>query len=182
MKFCPNCAHALEYRIPEGDNRKRYVCPSCLSVHYQNPRLVVGALPVWKDGRILLCLRAIEPRKNYWTLPAGFMENGETCEEGAARETQEEARARIRITRLFCLYDVPHVNQVHLIYHAYLSDLNFEPGPESLQVELFTPEEVEAKIQKKEIAFHSVSYALRSYLRHGLGEDRLFTATAPALE
>ncbi|PTM38465.1 NUDIX domain-containing protein [Leptospira borgpetersenii serovar Javanica] len=110
MKYCSSCGSSVVYKIPEGDNRSRYVCDNCGTIHYQNPKIVVGSIPVW-ENRILLCKRAIEPRKGYWTLPAGFLENRETVEEGAVRETQEEANAEIRIVGL------------HLQYSSYQSDL-----------------------------------------------------------
>lgn len=145
MKFCSECAHPVALAIPDGDNRPRYVCPQCHTIHYQNPKLVVGSLPVWeRDGKlqVLLCKRAIEPRYGYWTLPAGFMENGETTAEAAARETEEEAGANIKLGPLFTLLNVAHVNQVHLFYLAELRDLDFQPGIESLDVQLFTEDQI----------------------------------------
>ena len=119
MKFCSECAHPVVLAIPEGDNRPRYVCTHCNTIHYQNPKLVVGSIPVWeRDGelQILLCKRAIEPRYGYWTLPAGFMENEETTEQAAQRETEEEAGANVELGPLFSLLNVAHVHQVHLFY------------------------------------------------------------------
>jgi ADP-ribose pyrophosphatase YjhB (NUDIX family) len=145
MKFCSECAHPVALAIPEGDNRPRYVCSHCDAIHYQNPKLVVGSIPVWEqDGqlKVLLCKRAIEPRYGYWTLPAGFMENAETTAEAAIRETEEEAGARIEIGELFTLLNVAHVHQVHLFYLARLVDLDFAPGIESLEVALFAEHEI----------------------------------------
>jgi ADP-ribose pyrophosphatase YjhB (NUDIX family) len=145
MKFCSECAHPVALSVPEGDNRPRFVCGNCHTIHYQNPKLVIGSLPVWEqDGefKILLCKRAIEPRYGYWTLPAGFMENAETTAEAAIRETEEEAGANIALGPLFSLLNVAHVHQVHLFYLARLLDLDFAPGIESLEVELFAEQDI----------------------------------------
>ena len=158
MKFCPNCAAPLANRIPPGDSLPRDVCDACGSVHYQNPKLVVGCVPEW-DGRILLCRRAIEPRYGYWTLPAGFMENGETAAQGALRETLEEAGARVEIIAAFSMISVPYVNQVHLFYRARLLDLEFRSGEESLEVALFE----EAAVPWKDIAFRTVGLTLKHW-------------------
>lgn len=131
MKFCSVCGHEVIARIPPGDNRERFVCDQCGTIHYQNPRNVVGTVPVWGE-QVLLCRRAIEPRYGYWTLPAGFMEMGETTAEAAARETLEEAGARVEVQTLFTLLNVPQVHQVHLFYLARLVDPGFEAGEESL--------------------------------------------------
>src|SRR5256885_9848376 len=133
MKFCPNCAAPIVKRVPPGDSLPRDVCDACGSVHYQNPKLVVGSVPEWED-RLLLCRRAIEPRYGYWTLPAGFMENGETAAAGAERETREEAGASIELGEAFSLISVPRVNQVHVFFRASLVDLEFKPGEETLEV------------------------------------------------
>jgi len=158
MKFCSNCAARLAKRVPPGDSLPRYVCDACGEIHYQNPKLVVGAVPVW-DGRLLLCRRAIEPRYGYWTLPAGFMENDETAAQAALRETLEEAGARIELEAPYSLISVPHVNQVHLFYRARLLDLEFKPGEESLEVVLFE----EARVPWKEIAFRTVGLTLKHW-------------------
>jgi len=145
MKFCSECAHPVALAIPEGDNRPRHVCPHCHTIHYQNPKLVIGTLPVWEqDGKlqVLLCKRAIEPRYGYWTLPAGFMENEETTEQAALRETEEEAGADVELGKLFTLLNVAHVHQVHLFYLARLRSLDFAPGEESLEVALYTQDEI----------------------------------------
>jgi ADP-ribose pyrophosphatase YjhB (NUDIX family) len=158
MKFCPSCAAPLAKRVPPGDSLPRYLCDACGSIHYENPRLVVGCLPEW-EGRILLCRRAIEPRYGYWTLPAGFMENGETTAQGAARETLEEAGARVELTAPFSMISVPYVNQVHMFYRARLLDLEFKPGDESIEVFLFE----EAKVPWKDIAFRTVGLTLKHW-------------------
>jgi len=162
MKFCSECAHPVALTIPEGDNRPRYVCPQCHTIHYQNPKLVVGSIPVWeRDGQlqVLLCRRAIEPRYGYWTLPAGFMENEETTAQAAARETEEEAGANIELGNLFTLLNVAHVHQVHLFYLATLLDLDFAPGIESLEVGLFT----EDQIPWDELAFPTIRTTLELF-------------------
>ena len=149
MNFCSECAHPVTLAIPEGDNRPRYVCTACGTIHYQNPKMVIGSIPVWEDDegrggapRVLLCKRAIEPRHGYWTLPAGFMENEETTAQAAVRETEEEAGANVELGNLFTLLNVAHVHQVHLFYLARLRDLDFAPGIESLEVELFAEHEI----------------------------------------
>jgi ADP-ribose pyrophosphatase YjhB (NUDIX family) len=145
MKFCSECAHPVALAIPEGDNRPRYVCAQCAAIHYENPKLVVGSLPVWEsDGelKVLLCKRAIEPRLGYWTLPAGFMENNETTAEAAIRETEEEAGANIELGPLYSLLNVAHVHQVHLFYLARLRDLDYAAGIESLEVRMFSEREI----------------------------------------
>ena len=162
MNFCSNCGAPVELLVPPGDNLPRHVCAACGTIHYQNPKLVVGSLPVWKD-KLLLCRRAIEPRHGYWTLPAGFMENGETTAEAAARETLEEACARIRVGDMFSVIDVPHISQVHVFYRAELMDLEFAAGLESLEVALFD----EADIPWDDLAFRTVRMTLRYFF-----EDR----------
>jgi len=145
MKFCSECASPVELMVPAGDNRPRYVCAQCETIHYQNPKMVIGSIPVWEqDGKlqVLLCKRAIEPRLGYWTLPAGFMENSETTSDAARRETAEEAGANIELGKLFTLLNVAHVHQVHMFYLAELKDLDFAPGEESLDVKLYTEEEI----------------------------------------
>jgi len=145
MKFCSECAHPVALSIPAGDNRPRHVCAQCGAIHYQNPKMVLGSIPVWeRDGQlqILLCKRAIEPRYGYWTLPAGFMENNETTAEAALRETVEEAGANIELGPLFSLLNVARVHQVHMFYLATLRNLDFAPGEESLDVRMFTEQEI----------------------------------------
>ena len=156
MKFCSACGQAVVHKVPPGDNRPRYCCTACGTIHYQNPKMVVGTIPVW-GAQVLLCRRAIEPRYGYWTLPAGFMENGETTGEGAMRETSEEAGAHIELGDLYSVIDVPHVEQAHLFFRARLVDTVFDPGPESLEVRLFDEHEV----PWDELAFRTVSQTLR---------------------
>ena len=158
MKFCANCGAGLTKRVPPGDSLPRSVCDSCGIVHYQNPKLVVGSLPQW-ENKLLLCRRAIEPRYGYWTLPAGFMENGETVEHAAARETLEEAGARVEIAEAFSMISVPYVNQVHVFFRARLLALDFKPGEESLEVALFE----ESEIPWKDIAFRTVGLTLKHW-------------------
>ncbi|HUV99946.1 MAG TPA: NUDIX hydrolase [Gallionella sp.] len=158
MKYCSLCGAPVELRIPPEDNRTRHVCTSCGEVHYQNPKLIVGALPEWED-KVLMCRRAIEPRHGLWTLPAGFMENGETTAEAAARETLEEANARIAIGELYSMYSLPFINQVHILFRAKLLDLDFSPGQETLEVKLFGKTE----IPWDEIAFRPVRFSLEYY-------------------
>lgn len=158
MKYCAHCGAAVELRIPPGDNLPRHVCPQCATIHYLNPKLVVGCVGEWQ-GRILLCRRAIEPRLGRWTLPAGFMENGESTTQAALRETLEEACARVAIDDLFALVNVPHINQVHLFYRGRLLDTNFAAGTESLETALFSEED----IPWSELAFRSVARCLSAY-------------------
>lgn len=158
MNYCSVCGAPVELRIPTDDNRKRYVCTACGEVHYQNPKLIVGAIPEWQD-QILLCRRAIEPRHGLWTLPAGFMENGESTVEAAARETLEEANAQVSIGELYSLYNLPYINQVHLLFRARLLNLDFSPGAESLEVRLFSEED----IPWDSLAFRAVRFTLQHY-------------------
>jgi ADP-ribose pyrophosphatase YjhB (NUDIX family) len=158
MKYCSQCGAELTHRIPEGDDRPRHICDQCNTIHYSNPRVIVGCVPE-HEGRILLCRRAIEPRSGLWTLPAGFMENGETTVQGAARETWEEARAQVVDQQLYRLFDVPGINQVYMFYRARIVDGAFDVGPESSEVDLFSEEE----IPWREIAFPVVYHTLREY-------------------
>ncbi|UTA46321.1 NUDIX hydrolase [Simiduia sp. 21SJ11W-1] len=158
MNFCSQCGAGVALIIPEGDNRERHVCGDCSTIHYQNPRIITGTLPVHED-KVLLCKRAIEPRYGLWTLPAGFMENGETTEQGATRETWEEASANIENLTLYTLFNLPYINQVYFFYRANLSDLNFGPGTESLEVGLFSEDE----IPWEELAFPVITRTLQLY-------------------
>lgn len=159
INFCSACGAPVTVTIPEGDTAKRHVCTQCGTIHYQNPKMVVGCIAEW-EGRILLCRRAIEPRHGLWTLPAGFMENDETTAEAAARETQEEACAAVAIERLFALVNIPHIQQVHMFYAGRLVDGRHGAGSESLEARLFD----EVDIPWEEMAFRSVSFALRAWL------------------
>lgn len=161
MKYCSQCQTGIEWKIPAGDNRHRFVCPACDIIFYENPRIVAGTIPV-HAGKILLCRRAIEPRKGYWTLPAGFMENGESTEEAALRETREEANAEVVITSLFSMITVPHIAQVHIFFAADLPKPEFSSGDESLEVKLFAPKD----IPWNELAFPTVGQSLKLYLEN----------------
>ncbi len=158
MNFCSHCGGPVVLTVPSGDTLPRYVCPACSTIHYQNPKMVVGAIPEWED-KILLCRRAIEPKHGLWTLPAGFMENHETTAEGAARETWEEANARVEIGDLYTVYNLPHISQVYLLFRAKLLSLDFGPGVESLEVALFD----EATIPWDALAFRTVEATLKAY-------------------
>ena len=158
MNFCSHCGEKVTLTIPPDDNRPRYVCVSCNTVHYQNPRVVAGCIPEW-NGQVLLCKRAIEPRYGYWTLPAGFMELGETSPEAAIRETLEEANARVEIQGLYAVYNLPHVNQVYMMFRSRLLDLDYSPGDESERVELYG----EDHIPWSNIAFTTIHQTLRFF-------------------
>ena len=159
IKHCRNCGGAVAYRLPDdGDTRQRAVCPTCHTVHYENPLNVVGTVAYLGD-RVLLCKRNIEPRWGKWTLPAGFMELGETTDEGAARETDEEAGAQFEMENLFTVISVPRVGQVHLFYRARLLNEQFKPGHETIEAKLFT----ESDIPWDDIAFRTVKETLIRY-------------------
>ena len=158
MNFCTACGAPVALKIPPGDSLPRHVCGGCGAIHYRNPRLVVGALPEWED-RVLLCRRAIEPRHGKWTLPAGFMENGETVAAAAMRETMEEACARIELGAMYTVISVPHIHQVHVIDRSRLLDLDFAPGAETLELRLFAEDE----IPWDEIAFRTIAITLRHF-------------------
>lgn len=166
MKFCSHCGSSqLDFRVPDGDTLKRYVCAACATIHYQNPKVVVGCLPEW-GRQVLLCKRAIEPRLGLWTLPAGFLENGETLIAGALRETAEEARARVDIGALYTMISLPHISQIYVMFRARLLDLDFAPGAESLEVRLFDEEDV----PWDQLAFRTITRTLRNYYldrKHG---------------
>lgn len=158
MNFCSACGAPVMLKVPPGDCLPRHVCDSCGAIHYRNPRLVVGAVPEWED-RILLCRRAIEPRLGKWTLPAGFMENGESVADAALRETLEEACARIELGAMYTMISVPHIHQVHVFYRSRLMDLDFAPGIETLELRLFE----ESEIPWDELAFRTVSITLKHF-------------------
>mgnify|MGYP000040531505 CR=1 FL=1 len=162
IKFCNHCGTPVNHTIPAGDSLPRHVCPQCHHIQYQNPRVILGCV-VEYDQKILLCRRAIEPRHGFWTLPAGFMENGESTQQGAARESLEEACAHVVIDAPFALISIAHIDQVHLFYRGHLDTPIYSAGEESLEVKLFDAEE----IPWLELAFTSVRYCLERYL-----EDR----------
>lgn len=173
MNFCSHCGGGLTLRIPTDDDRLRYVCNQCHTIHYQNPRMVVGTIPEWQD-RILLCRRAIEPRAGLWTLPAGYLENGETVGDGARRETREEAGANLETLTPFALFDLPFINQVYLLFRGSLATTTYQPGKESLEVRLFP----EADIPWEELAFVVVRETLECYFSdRSEGHFRLHTGT-----
>ncbi|MEO7773461.1 MAG: NUDIX hydrolase [Steroidobacteraceae bacterium] len=159
MNFCSHCAAPVTLRIPEGDQLPRYVCTSCERIHYENPRLVVGCVPE-HEGRILICKRAIEPRRGYWTIPAGFMENGESLEQGAARECWEEALAKVEIRNLLALVSITQAHQVHVFFRARLTEPGYGVGVESLETELIELSD----IPWDNLAFRSTRYALERYV------------------
>lgn len=169
MKFCSQCGGEVALRIPDGDTLPRYVCSACYAVHYQNPKVIVGCIPEW-ENRILLCRRAIAPCQGKWTLPAGFMENHETLIQGAARETLEEANARVEIHELYAVYSLPHISQVYMLFRAKLVDLTFSPGIESLEVRLFE----EHEIPWNEIAFRVIHNSLKRYLEERRSGQPIF--------
>jgi ADP-ribose pyrophosphatase YjhB (NUDIX family) len=158
MHFCPHCGAPLTRKIPEADDRPRFVCESCGAVHYQNPIVVVGAVAE-SEGRILLCRRAIEPAFDKWTLPAGYLEIGETLQEGAARETLEESGYSIVDPHPYAITNIVRVNQVYIMFRCALGDRVAAAGRESLEVRLFTPEE----IPWQQIAFRSILKTLELY-------------------
>jgi len=168
MKFCPACGQPVEMKVPEGDHLPRAVCTACGTIHYENPRVIAGCV-IEVDGRILMCKRAIEPRHGFLTIPAGFMENGESVQQAAAREAMEEALAHVQIGSLLAVVSVLRAHQVHIMFRARLDPAHpqFGIGPESLESQLYA----ESEIPWPEVAFLSVEFALRRYLddrRNGL--------------
>lgn len=172
--FCSKCGATLNAAVPDGDNKLRYVCGKCSAVHYENPKLVVGCVTEYQ-GSILLCKRSIEPRLGYWTVPAGFMELGETLAQGAARETLEEACATVELGSLLAIVDVLEASQVHVFFRGTLLDGQYAAGDESLDARLFAPDE----IPWDEIAFRSGHIALQQFLsQREAGTELVFTAQA----
>lgn len=157
MNFCSQCGEKVRFTVPQGDDRPRYLCDGCGVIHYQNPRIVAGTLPV-SGSKVLLCRRAITPRKGYWTLPAGYMENAETTQQAAARETWEEACAEVVLADLYTLIDLPHINQVYMIFRAALQG-DFGAGAESEEVALFE----EHEIPWEALAFPTIEHTLRHF-------------------
>lgn len=158
IQHCRVCGSRTEYRVPEGDNRERATCTACGEIHYENPLNVVGTVPVWGE-QVLLCRRNIEPRHGMWTLPAGFMELGESTSEGALRETIEEAGAKVRMGDLFTVLNVVRVGQVHLFYRAEMLDTTLDPGPETIEARLFREDE----IPWDQLAFRTVRQTLELF-------------------
>lgn len=160
MNFCSNCGAAdINIFIPKGDNKNRHVCNNCNTIHYQNPKIIVGCIPVFED-KILLAERKIQPKKGFWNLPAGFMENGETLEQGAAREVLEETGASVRVEKLFAVYNIPHFNQVYLMFLARMDNPFYEAGEESGEIRFFSKNE----IPFDRLAFKSNVFTLEKYL------------------
>ena len=162
MKFCSHCGHTLTQKVPEGDSRLRAVCSHCETIHYINPKIVAGTIPVY-NSKVLLCKRAIEPRLGLWTLPAGFMEMQESTTQAAIRETWEEAIAKVVLDDIYTIISVPHIGQVHIFFRAKLTDGKHGAGEESLATQLFSEED----IPWNEIAFPTVKRTLRHFF-----EDR----------
>ena len=162
MNFCSNCGHKVQFGNIPDDLLPRFHCPSCGTIHYQNPRVIVGCIPVWED-KVMLCRRGIEPQLGLWNVPGGFMENNETVEDGAMREMMEETFGRVRIIGLQSVFTVLHVNQVHLHFVAEMADLNYQTTPESTEIQLFT----EGSLPWKDVAFASNHFALKKFF-----EDR----------
>lgn len=158
LNYCNECGSKVSFKIPADDNLPRYICDNCGNIHYQNPRIIAGCIAEW-DNKILLCRRAIEPRHGLWTLPAGFMENLETTVEGACREAKEEANADIVDTQLFCMFSIPHISQVYMMYRGQLKNGFASAGTESLEVGLFS----EQDIPWDKIAFPVISETLKIY-------------------
>ncbi len=152
--FCNACGHAVEHRVPPGDHLPRHVCPSCGHIQYQNPKVIAGVIPEWEDGRVL-----IEPRLGLWTFPAGFLEQGETTAEGAAREAHEESMAKIQVGRLLMVINVPYVSQVYMVHCGRLLSAEFGPTPESSEVRLMREDE----IPWDEIAFPTIFHSLKQF-------------------
>ncbi|MBL6999149.1 MAG: NUDIX hydrolase [Gammaproteobacteria bacterium] len=176
MKYCSQCGEAVRQIIPQGDNRLRFVCAGCGTIHYSNPNNVCGAILTWQD-KILLCRRAIEPRYGLWTLPAGFMENGETVMEAAARESMEEANAVAKKLDLFAVFSLPHISQVYLMFHGELANDQVSAGTESLETGLFNI----ADIPWGELAFPVINRSLQLYIEYPQKDSKrsaVHTATA----
>ncbi len=160
MNYCSHCGAQVALKIPPGDFLPRHVCDTCQTIHYQNPKVVVGCIPEW-DGQVLLCRRAIEPKAGWWTYPAGFMETGETIEQAAVRETWEEAKAEVELVSLYGVFSLPHVSQVYVVFRGRLRVPEFAVGSESLEVQLVPPE----KIPWEHLAFPVIHETLARYVR-----------------
>ena len=160
MKFCSQCGSNVILAIPDGDNLPRHICEQCNMIHYQNPKIIAGTIPEW-DNKVLLCKRAIEPRHGLWTLPAGFMENSETTIQGALRESMEEANAQLTNMTLFCVFSIPHISQVYMMYRGELINGQASPGVESLELDLFSEE----NIPWDKMAFPVITETLKLYFK-----------------
>jgi ADP-ribose pyrophosphatase YjhB (NUDIX family) len=166
MNYCSNCASKLDFRLIEDDHLPRFVCDDCETIHYQNPRVIVGCLPIF-EGKILLCKRGIEPRKGFWNIPGGFMENGEHIEEGALREANEEANLTLRSKGLLSVFTVPKINQVHMHFLTEVLDNNWNLTTETTDIQLFSEDE----IPWDDIAFPSNLFTLNTYLENKKTND-----------
>ena len=160
MNFCSHCGSPVSRKVPPGDNLPRFVCDACQAIHYENPKIVAGCIPEWED-QILLCRRAIEPKYSLWTVPAGFMEQGETAEQAAAREALEEAKADVEITSLYAVFSIPHISQVYMMFRGRMRAPSFGPSAESLEVRLFK----HADIPWESLAFPVIHETLRRYVQ-----------------
>ena len=171
MNYCSHCGNSVGLKVPAGDNLERYVCDSCGMIHYQNPKNVAGAILAWQD-RVLMCRRAIEPRYGLWTFPAGFMENNETTHQAAARESMEEANAVVGPLKLFGVFSMPYISQVHLIFSGPLLSDVISAGEESLEVGLYTRDQ----IPWDELAFPVIKHSLELYFEHGENAGKVHQA------
>lgn len=172
VKFCNACGAEVEHRVPEGDNLPRHLCPRCGHIQYFNPRIIVGCIPEWEDGRILMCRRNIQPRLGLWTFPAGFMELGETSAQGAAREAMEESLAEVEVGEVLAMINVPYVSQLYVVHHGRLRTPHHGPTPESSETRLMT----EAEIPWDEIAFPTVFHSLKFFFAdRAAGQSRIHT-------
>jgi ADP-ribose pyrophosphatase YjhB (NUDIX family) len=158
INYCPQCSEPVRQGIPVGDDRLRHICDACGSIHYQNPKVIAGCIPVFGE-RVLLCKRAIEPRLGYWTLPAGFMELGETLAEAACREAREEANVEVELDSLYTLISLPHISQVYAFFRGRMAEEKFSAGEESLEVRLF----YEQEIPWDDLAFETVRRSLKLF-------------------
>lgn len=158
MNYCSECGSPVRQGIPAGDDHIRHICDTCGAIHYHNPKVIAGCIPVWGE-RILLCRRAIQPGRGFWTLPAGFMEQGETLIQAAQREALEEANIEVKIDDLYALFSLPHISQVYVFFRARMIEERFFPGLESLETKLFREDE----IPWREIAFETVRRSLEHF-------------------
>ncbi len=172
VKYCNACGAQVEFRVPQGDHLPRHVCPRCENIQYFNPRVIVGCIPEWEDGRILMCRRNIEPRLGLWTFPAGFMELGETSGQGAAREAREESQADVEVGELLAMINVPYVSQLYVVHRGRMRTPHHGPTPESSETRLMA----ESEIPWEEIAFPTVLHSLRFfYADRAAGVERIHT-------
>ena len=173
MNYCSACSAPVSKKVPPGDNLPRFVCEVCQAIHYQNPKIVAGCIPEWRD-QILLCRRAIEPKSGLWTFPAGFMEIGESTEQAAIRETWEEANARVELTGLSAVLSLPHIGQVYMVFRGRMLSSEFKAGEESLDVRLFSPQH----IPWDDIAFPVVKEVLRRHVDNtAVGHHSVYVAS-----